>query len=91
MSPSAPNNKTSSRKHGKNSQQSNYGPGSLWERFTYSGGILLVTVGPIWAGMDAITWMAIYMGINAGILILCCLLGVWKSLRGSTPSSRRVK
>ncbi len=88
---SAQNDKISSPQRGKNRQQSNYDPGPLWEHLAYGCGAALVAVGPVWAGMDAMTWMAVYMGINAGTLIFCFLLGAWKDLRGPTQASRRIR
>ena len=82
--------KTPSRQSEKRSQHSSYDSGSLWERLAYGGSVTLVTAGPIWAGMDAVAWMATYIGVNAGIAILCCLLGCWKELRGPTQVPRRI-
>jgi len=63
--------------------------GRLGENLAYGLGTLLIAVGPVLAGMDMITWMAIYMGINAAILIGICLFGVWDSLGIGRSSSRR--
>ncbi len=61
----------------------------LWERIIFGGGTLLVTVGPVLAGVDMVTWMAVFMGINAAVLIALCLAGAWRALTGPTPSSRQ--
>ncbi len=61
----------------------------LWERLIYGGGTLLITAGPVLAGVNMVTWMAVFMGINAAVLVVLCLLGAWKSLSGPAPSSRR--
>lgn len=91
MSSLVQSDKTPSHQGGINSQQSNYDSGPLWERLAYGSGVTLVAVGPVWAGVDVMTWAAAYMGINVGIVILCCLLGAWRNLRGPTQASRRIK
>ncbi|NOY61557.1 MAG: hypothetical protein GXP10_00120 [Gammaproteobacteria bacterium] len=60
----------------------------LRERFAYGGGVLLLTSGPVLAGIKMVTWMAIFMGINVGALAVCCVLAAWKNLRGSTRHKR---
>ncbi len=62
---------------------------ALGEHLAYGLGTLLLAVGPVLAGMDMITWMAIYMGINAAVLIGICLLGIRYSLGGGQTRSRR--
>ena len=72
-------------------KRSSYDSGPVWERLAYGGGTLLLVAGPVWAGMDMMTWMAEFMGINIAIVIACCLLGMWKSLKSPTRTSRRIR
>ncbi len=61
----------------------------LLEHILFGGGTLLSAIGPVVAGLDMVTWMAIFMGINAVALVILCLLGAWSSVTGSRTASRR--
>ncbi len=61
---------------------------TLGEHFAYGAGTLLIAAGPVLAGMEMITWMAIFMGINALALIAICLFGIWNSLHGNRSRAR---
>ncbi len=74
----------------KSSQPEPHSWGStLGEHLAYGMGTLLFAIGPVLAGMDMVAWMAIYMGINAAILIGICLFGTWYSLTGGRARGRR--
>ncbi len=62
--------------------------GTLAEHLAYGIGTLLLAVGPVLAGMDMVAWMAVYMGLNALILIAICLVGAWFSSIGRTRRRR---
>ncbi|MFT4607025.1 MAG: hypothetical protein ACI9YO_002290 [Gammaproteobacteria bacterium] len=62
---------------------------SLMESLAYGIGTLIASVGPVLMGMGIMTWLVIFVGIDMGILIICCLLGAWKSLRAPTRKLRR--
>ncbi len=63
----------------------------MWEHLAYGAGTALVAVGPALAGMEMITWMAVFMGINAVVLVALCLAGAWYTLQGAPPTSRRTQ
>lgn len=63
--------------------------GSPWENLAYGAGTFLLAAGPVLAGVDMMEWMTIFLGINVAILMIACLLAIWKNLTGTLPTSRR--
>ncbi|MFT5693278.1 MAG: hypothetical protein ACI92E_002615 [Oceanicoccus sp.] len=91
LRPEAQKNKTlhpgSKNEHG----HSYFDPSSLMESLAYGIGTLFASIGPVLMGMGIMSWMVIFLGIDMGILIICCLLGAWNSLRAPTRRLRRTR
>lgn len=83
--------KTLLPRHGNSAELSYFDGNSIWERITYGSLTLIATIGPILAGVKILTWGVMFFAINLGIIGVCCLLGIWKSLRTSTQRIHRTR
>ena len=90
LEPAAPKNTPPS------SDKSESGPSyfdysSLIQSLAYGIGTLIASIGPVLMGTGIMTWLVIFVGIDMGLLIICCLFGAWKSLKAPTRRLRQAK
>jgi 1,4-dihydroxy-2-naphthoate octaprenyltransferase len=61
------------------------------QSLAYGIGTLIASIGPVLMGTGIMTWLVIFVGIDMGLLIICCLFGAWKSLKAPTRRLQRAK
>jgi len=83
------NRKTLEPKPIGNFANAHFNLSKYWGNLLYGIGTLIVIMGPVLIGMEIMTWVTTFVGIDLGVLIICCLLGVWKSLTSSARGPRQ--
>ncbi len=90
LEPATPKN-TLPPSHKNESSPSYFDYSSLMQSLAYGIGTLIASIGPVLMGTGIMTWLVIFVGIDMGLLIICCLFGAWKSLKEPTRRLQRAK